>query len=82
MITSPKYSINKEDLKSLGRGACYALAGALLTYITSVIPSVDFGPNWTPVIVAFWSVASNLAYKYLKDGTPKVEVAKPAEPQA
>ena len=61
---SEKYSLNKEDLKSLGKGLLIAMAGAVLTYLTEQIPNVDFR-EWTPIVVAFWSVAVNVARKYL-----------------
>ncbi len=67
---SPKYKVNKADLARVARGAGYALAGALLTYLTSVIPNIDFGQA-TPLVVAFWSVVSNLAVKFLKDNSSK-----------
>lgn len=59
-----KYTLNKADLKKIAIGAGIALAGALLTYTTETITSVDFG-EWTPIVVAIWSILANAARKFL-----------------
>lgn len=61
---SYRFTLNKEDLKKIAIGAGIALAGALLTYITETITSVDFG-EWTPIVVAIWSILANAARKFL-----------------
>ena len=64
-MESKKFSLNQADLESIGKGLLIALAGATLTYITEVIGKVSFGPIWTPLVVAFWSVLVNILRKYL-----------------
>lgn len=66
MITSPKFTLNVEDAKALGKGLLIALAGAALTYVTEQIPNVDFG-QWTPLVVATWSVVVNTARKWITE---------------
>lgn len=64
-----KYTLGKEDLQKILKGLCIALAGSLLTYISSIITQIDFG-TYTPLVVAFWSVISNTVVKIL-DGVKK-----------
>ena len=66
MSNSKKYELNKHDLKRIGLGALVAVSGALLTYLTDLIPNVDFG-SMTPVVVALWSVIANTVRKLLTD---------------
>ena len=61
---SLKYSLNKEDLKKIAIGAGIALAGALLTYVSETITSVDFG-EWTPIVVAISAILVNAGRKFL-----------------
>lgn len=61
---SKKYSLNRQDTEKILIGACMAVAGALLTYFTKVITNTDFG-EWTPLVVALWSVIVNAVRKYL-----------------
>lgn len=61
---SKKYTLNSIDLRKVLIGAGVAMAGALLTYVTELIPSVDFGV-YTPVVAAFWSVIANALRKFL-----------------
>lgn len=63
-MESPKYSLNKEDLAKIGKGAGIALAGALVVYIAEVVPNVDFGA-YTPVVVAIAGILVNAARKWL-----------------
>lgn len=60
---SPKYSLNKQDLMKIGKGALMALGGVLVTYLLQVIPNVDFG-QYTPVVVGIASVGLNALSKY------------------
>ena len=62
---SPKYSLNKEDGKKIVSGALVAISGALLTYTSQVITEIDFG-QYTPIVVAIFSVLSNTLRKYLQ----------------
>ncbi len=63
-MESKLYKLNAEDLKKIGIGALVAVAGALLTYLSETIASVDFG-ELTPVVMALWSVIANVARKFL-----------------
>lgn len=64
--TSKKFQLNKADLQKIGTGALVAIGGALITYLTQVVGQIDFG-DYTPVAVALFSVAVNIARKYLAD---------------
>lgn len=66
IVTSPKYQLTLDDLKKLGTGLGIALLGAALTYLTEQIPNIDFG-QWTPLVVAFWSVIVNTARKWFRE---------------
>lgn len=66
IVTSPKYQLTLDDLKRLGTGLGIALLGAALTYLTEQIPNIDFG-QWTPLVVAFWSVIVNTARKWFTE---------------
>lgn len=61
---SQRYTLNKEDLKKIGIGALMAILGALLTYVTETIGQVELG-DYTPIVVAVWSIVANIARKYL-----------------
>jgi len=62
--TIPSGKIDLVGLKKVGIGALIAGAGAVLTYLTEMIPSIDFG-TWTPIVVATFSVAVNYFRKLL-----------------
>lgn len=62
---SPSLSLNKLDWGKIGIGAGVAMGGALLTYLTDLIPTIDFGV-WTPIVMTFWSVALNILRKWLQ----------------
>ena len=57
-------SINKEDLKKLGKGLLIAVLGAALTYGSEWMSGANFG-SWTPMVVAGWSVAVNFLRKFI-----------------
>lgn len=59
------------DWKSIGRGAMIALAGAALTYATSVVvPAMEGSGNATLLtLAAFASVAVNVLRKALESKT-------------
>jgi len=63
---SKKYSLNIADGKRILLGLGIAVAGAVLTYLTDLIPYVDFGA-YTPIVVAVWSVIANTVRKFIKD---------------
>lgn len=68
MSNSPKYSLNSTDLGKIGKGAVVVMLGAILTYLSSIIPNIDFGV-WTPVVVAGWTVVVDILRRYLTDYT-------------
>lgn len=61
---SKRFNLNKEDLGKIATGALIAIIGALLTYITETIGQVELG-DYTPIVVAVWSIVANIARKYL-----------------
>lgn len=61
---SEKLKISKEDLLKVGKGALIAGSGAILTYLTSAITTIDFG-SYTPMIVAGFSILVNFLRKYI-----------------
>lgn len=65
MNPSPVGTLNKTDWKKIAVGAGIAVAGAALTYLTEVIPTVDLGEVWTPIVMAGWSVLANIVRKWL-----------------
>ena len=64
METSKKFRLNAIDWKKIGKGALIAIAGTLLTYLTDLIPTIDFGV-YTPVVVAWFSIFVNFANKWI-----------------
>lgn len=60
-----RYTLCKEDAKKIGKGAVIAILGALLTYLSEVIVDVDFG-QYTPIVMAIWSVLVNIVRKWVK----------------
>lgn len=48
------FPYGKQDLLKIGRGFAIALAGAALTYLTSVISHTDFG-IYSPLIMTLTS---------------------------
>ena len=62
---SPMFWIDKVGLKKLGKGALVAGGGAVLTYLANNFGMLDFGPQWTPMVVAVLSVAVNAVRKLL-----------------
>ena len=66
MKESKKYSLNKKDISSIARGTLYAGGGAVCVYLLSVVGQVDFGPTFTPLVVAVASIGLNSLIKFLK----------------
>jgi len=58
--------LNKEDFLKIGKGALIAIIGALLTYLSQVVSGLDFG-QWTPIVMAFWSIVTNAVKKWLSN---------------
>ena len=61
---SNKYTLDTFDWKKILVGAGIAVTGALLTYLTQVVTSLEPG-IWTPFIVSAWSVVANIVRKWL-----------------
>jgi hypothetical protein len=66
-MPSKKYKLNNEDGKKILKGACIAVGGALLTYITQIVGDTDFG-SYTGLVVAIASILVNSAHKWLSSG--------------
>lgn len=64
METSQKFSLNSLDWKKIGKWALIAIAGALFTYVESIITTIDFG-TYTPIVMAINSVLVNVVAKWL-----------------
>ena len=64
-MQSKQFSLNKEDLLKIGKGALIALSGALLTYLLQVLPNVDFGV-YTPMVVSVASILINAGLKFIQ----------------
>ena len=58
------YSLDKESLIKILKGAGIALGGSLCVYLLQTIPQVNFG-TWTPVIVAVASIIINAVKEYI-----------------
>ena len=61
---SPSMKIDLKGLKKVGKGALIAGAGAVLTYLMSAIPGIDFGA-YTPLVVGVSSVLINFLRKLI-----------------
>ena len=64
--TSPKYSLDRASLIKVGTGALIAIAGALLTYVSSAITQFDFGV-YSPIVAVVFSTLVNLGRKWIAD---------------
>lgn len=64
METSPKFTLNTLDWKKIGKWALIACAGALFTYLESLITTIDFG-TYAPIVMAVNSVLVNIVTKRL-----------------
>ena len=60
---SKKCSLNKADLLKIGKGAIFALGGALCAYLLTVLPDFDFGPQ-TLLASSLISILLNAGVKY------------------
>lgn len=66
MDGSNRFQLNSTDVKKIFVGLGVALAGAALTYLSSVITQIDFG-SWTPIVVALFSVGANVVRKWISE---------------
>ena len=60
-----QFTLTKENLIKIAKGAGIALGGALLTYLASFVSSTDFG-IYTPVVVALGGILINAGREFLK----------------
>jgi len=60
---SERFSLDKSEWISVGKGLLIAVVGAGLTYTAQWISGTDFG-DWTPLIVAGFAVITNLFRKW------------------
>jgi len=60
--------LNAIDWNKIAIGLSVAVVGAIMTYLTDLIPNIDLGV-WTPIVVSAWSVIANIVRKWLKDYT-------------
>jgi len=65
---SPRFVLNKVDWVQIGKGLLIAIVGAGLTYLTEWLTSADLG-SWTPVVVAGWSVITNIVRKWIAENS-------------
>lgn len=66
MEGSNRFKLNSVDVKKILVGFGVALAGAALTYFSSVITQIDFG-TWTPIVVTAFSVLANIVRKWISE---------------
>lgn len=66
IINNMKYSFVGVDWKKIGRGALVATAGALLTYLTAVLPDV-VPAEYLPLVTAFWAIVVNVVRKFIEE---------------
>lgn len=64
-MKSLKYSLNKEDLLKISKGAGIAVGGSLCAYLATIIPEMDFGPQ-TLVISTIAMIIINAGLKYFQ----------------
>jgi len=64
MKESKKFTLNKNDLKSLFVGLLITLAGAALTFLAENLGDVDFGV-YTPFVVPVLALLINTGRKFL-----------------
>jgi hypothetical protein len=56
--------MNSAEYNKIAKGAVIAMGGALLTYLSSAITTMDFG-QYTGVVVATFSILINAGLKYI-----------------
>jgi hypothetical protein len=57
-------SVNGADLRSVGKGAIIAAAGAAVTFLIGALPGIDLG-QYTVIIVPVASIVLNFIHKWL-----------------
>lgn len=64
MENSPKYKLNKVDLKKISTGFLIAFGGFVLTYTTELLPLIEWG-EYKEIVMVFSMAFINLARKWL-----------------
>jgi hypothetical protein len=70
---SPRFSLSKQDAGKIAKGAGIAAGGAVLTYLLSELPNIDFG-QYTPIVVALLSIIINASLKFIQEHRSEIEV--------
>ena len=64
-VISHKYSLNKQDLIKVAKGAGLAATGAIAAYLAQALGQIDFGNAWwSPMAIAFVPVVVNILRKW------------------
>lgn len=66
-IGPTSYSFKGINWGKVGAGIGVAVAGAVLTYLSTWIAGQDFGPMWTPIVMAGWSAIAVVVRKWTSD---------------
>lgn len=61
------FSFTGINWKKVGMGVLAVAAGAVLTYLTTVVSGIDFGPLLTPVVTTIWSALAIVVRKWVSD---------------
>jgi len=64
-MISKQYSLIKQDLVKIGKGALIAGTGVACTYILENIGNINFG-DWTPIAVGIISILTNTILKFVE----------------
>jgi len=62
--TTSSFTFKGVNWVKIGRGALVASAGALLTYIATIIPTLDIPASYLPFITAILGVLVNVVRKW------------------
>lgn len=65
MENSPKFKLNKVDLKKIGTGFLIAFGGFVLTYTTELLPLINWG-EYREIVMVMAMAFINLGRKWLK----------------
>lgn len=55
----------RQQIIKILKGAGVAMVGALAVYTAQALAGYDFGPTWTPALVALASILANVGRKLL-----------------
>ena len=64
-LTLSAHIMLKQQIIKVLKGAGVAVAGALAIYTAQAMSGYDFGPMWTPILVAVASILANVGRKLL-----------------